>query len=62
MKDTMHSVTADELLLIDAGVDAGTYFGIAVGATVVLAFINPLTLFFTAENAAAACVADYYGR
>jgi hypothetical protein len=62
MKDTMCSVTTAELLLIDAGAEAGTYCGIAVGATVVLAFINPLTLFFTAENAAAVCAADYLGR
>jgi hypothetical protein len=55
----MCSITTDELLFIDGGVEQGTACGIAVGASAVLAFINPLTLFFTVENTVAVCVADY---
>jgi len=62
MKPEMCDITTDELALVEGGVEQGTYCGIAVGVTAVLGVLNPLTLFFTVEQTAAVCMADYLGR
>ncbi|HUJ61641.1 MAG TPA: hypothetical protein VLX92_24220 [Kofleriaceae bacterium] len=55
----MTNLSNDELQDIDGGISQGTYCGIAVGISIGAALVNPLTLFFTVEQAAAVCIADY---